>query len=132
MSQPGGETRHTYSHGSLFAYRWARAQLEWVLIRPANRPSAPVPALTLRTDAIVRQLSPERRNSTRRAKSKTTGGAPIGLPLFVPTARARSSPALTRSAARTGFCLAIHARIANTASLNGPILLRNSSLKLHH
>jgi hypothetical protein len=35
------------------------------------------------------------------------GGAPIGLPLFVPTARARSSPAFTRSAARTGSCLAM-------------------------
>src|ERR1039458_8327725 len=66
--------------------------------------------------------------SSRTLERSTTT---LGLPTALPCARARSRPALTRSERRTRSCLAMVARIDSTASRNGPMERRYSSLSDH-
>lgn len=80
--------------------------------------------------AISRQGFPRFRSSTALLRSRTTLGLPTGLPLRVPCARARSSPARTRSEIRTRSCLAIHAATAIINSPAGPVLRKCASVKL--
>lgn len=74
--------------------------------------------------AILRQERPFARNSAILRPSTIFFGRPRRVPLL----RARSSPACTRSLIRTLSCRAMQAKIARTASRNGPMLSKNCSV----